>query len=68
LSVVDTGQGIPRAALDKVFQRLYRGAQSEGAGIGLSLVRKICDRYGWTVTLESEEGQGTRAELRFDRA
>jgi signal transduction histidine kinase len=68
LSVADTGQGIPRAALDKVFQRLYRGAQSEGAGIGLSLVRKICDRYGWTVTLESEEGQGTRAELRFDRA
>lgn len=65
LSVADTGLGIPRAALDKVFQRLYKGARSEGAGIGLSLVRKICDRYGWSVTLDSVEGQGTRAELRF---
>ncbi len=65
LSVVDTGLGIPRGALDKVFQRLYKGAHSAGAGIGLSLVKKICDRYGWSIALESEEGQGTRAELRF---
>jgi signal transduction histidine kinase len=68
LSIADTGLGIPRAALDKVFQRLYKGARSEGAGIGLSLVRKICDRYGWSVALDSEEGQGTRAELRFHPA
>ena len=65
LSIADTGLGIPRAALDQVFQRLYKGAHSAGAGIGLSLVRKICDRYGWTIALDSEEGQGTRAELRF---
>lgn len=64
-SVADTGLGIPRDALDKVFLRHYKGANSEGAGIGLSLVKKICDRYGWTVTLTSEEGQGTRAEFRF---
>lgn len=65
LVVADTGLGIPRAALDKVFQRLYKGAHSEGAGIGLSLVKKICDRYGWSIVLESEEGIGTRAVLRF---
>lgn len=65
LTVTDTGLGIPRDALDKVFQRFYRGAHSEGAGIGLSLARKICDRYGWSVSLDSEEGQGTRAALRF---
>lgn len=68
LSVADTGLGIPRDALDKVFQRLYRGAHSEGAGIGLSLVKKICDRYGWSIALDSEEGRGTRAELRFQPA
>ncbi len=68
LSVSDTGLGIPRAALDKVFQRLYKGAHSEGAGIGLSLVKKICDRYGWTIALDSEEGRGTRAVLRFGQA
>ncbi len=66
LGVTDTGLGIPREALDKVFQRLYKGAHSEGAGIGLALVKKICDRYGWSVTLASEAGRGTRAELRFD--
>ena len=65
LTVADSGLGIPRAALDKVFQRLYKGAHSEGAGIGLSLVKKICERYGWSIALDSEEGQGTRAVLRF---
>jgi len=65
LSVTDTGLGIPRAALDEVFRRFYKGTHSEGAGIGLSLARKICDRYGWSVALDSEEGQGTRAVLRF---
>lgn len=65
LTVRDTGRGIPREALDKVFQRLYKGRDSQGAGIGLSLVRKICDRYGWAIRLDSEEGAGTRAELRF---
>jgi len=68
LTVADTGLGIPRAALDKVFQRLYKGAHSEGAGIGLSLVKKICDRYGWSIALDSEEGRGTRAVLTFDAA
>ncbi|HEX7972423.1 MAG TPA: HAMP domain-containing sensor histidine kinase [Thiobacillus sp.] len=68
LSVADTGLGIPRAALEKVFQRLYKGAHSEGAGIGLSLAKKICDRYGWSIALDSEEGQGTRAVLRFHPA
>lgn len=67
LSIADTGIGIPREALSKVFQRFYKGARSEGAGIGLSLVKKICDRYGWSITLNSEEGQGTRAILRFHR-
>jgi len=68
LTVADTGLGIPRAALDKVFQRLYKGAHSEGAGNGLSLVKKICDRYGWSIALDSEEGRGTRAVLTFDAA
>ncbi|HMM46731.1 MAG TPA: HAMP domain-containing sensor histidine kinase [Thiobacillaceae bacterium] len=67
LTVTDTGLGIPRAALDKVFQRHYRGTHSEGAGIGLALVKKICERYGWSIALESEEGQGTRAVLTFER-
>jgi len=65
LTVSDTGLGIPREALGKVFQRLYKGRTSQGAGIGLSLVKKICERYGWEISLESEEGRGTEAVLSF---
>lgn len=65
LSVSDTGLGIPSEALGKVFLRLYKGRTSQGAGIGLSLVKKICDRYGWEITLDSEEGKGTEAVLKF---
>jgi signal transduction histidine kinase len=68
MRINDTGLGIPRDALDKVFLRLYKGTHSEGAGIGLSLVKKICDRYGWKIELNSIEGQGTEAILRFSFA
>lgn len=65
LLVSDTGLGIPREALNRVFQRLYKGQHSLGAGIGLSLVKKICDRYGWDIELNSEESRGTQAILHF---
>ena len=38
---------------------------SEGAGIGLSLVKRICDRYGWQVQLESSQNQGTTVKVSF---
>lgn len=65
LRIRDTGLGIPKADLDRVFQRLYKGRHSQGAGIGLALVKKICDRYGWGIRLHSEEGKGTEAILDF---
>jgi signal transduction histidine kinase len=65
LSVRDTGLGIPREDLNRVFQRLFKGQHSLGAGIGLSLVKKICDRYGWKIELNSKEGLGTEAVLTF---
>lgn len=61
--IADTGQGIHAADMAQIFQRHYKGAGSQGAGIGLSLVRRICDRYGWEVTIESREGVGTMAAL-----
>ena len=65
LVVADTGIGIPQEDIDRVFQRYYRGAASDGSGIGLSLVKRICDRQGWRVTLESRPAGGTAATLRF---
>ncbi|MBI2312375.1 MAG: HAMP domain-containing histidine kinase [Betaproteobacteria bacterium] len=68
LTISDTGTGIKAGELGRVFQRYYRGAASSGAGIGLSLTKRICDRYGWTISIESREGEGTLAQLVFSAA
>lgn len=69
LRIEDTGRGIPPDALPHVFERFYQaGAAQPGAqgfGIGLSIVRKICDRYGWSIQLDSEPGKGTCVSLRL---
>lgn len=65
LVIEDTGPGIRREELEQVFQRHYTGGRSQGTGIGLSLVKRICDRYGWEVTLDSREPKGTVTRMRF---
>ena len=66
LTVSDTGTGICGEEIDKVFQQHFKGAGSSGSGIGLSLVKRICDRYGWRIIIDSTEGQGTSAQLIFE--
>ncbi len=67
LIVEDTGCGIAEHALPHVFERFYRGGEpasdARGFGLGLAIVRKICERYGWEVTIESQSGRGTRLSL-----
>jgi len=65
LIVSDTGVGMRPEELARAMERYYKGASSAGAGVGLSLVKRICDRYGWRISLESQEGQGTTAEIDF---
>lgn len=65
LTVNDTGTGIRGEEIAKVFQRHFTGTGSTGSGIGLSLVKRICDRYGWRTIIDSTEGQGTSAQLIF---
>lgn len=65
LIVKDTGVGMRPEELARALERYYKGASSAGAGVGLSLVKRICDRYGWRISLESQEGQGTTAEIDF---
>lgn len=68
LTVTDTGTGIHSEVIGKVFQRHFKGSGSTGSGIGLSLVKRICDRYGWETIIESSEGKGTSAQLIFVRS
>ncbi|HXI03957.1 MAG TPA: HAMP domain-containing sensor histidine kinase, partial [Candidatus Saccharimonadales bacterium] len=61
VEVRDTGQGIPREALEKVFERFYRGASESGpgTGLGLSITRDILRLHGCQIRVDSEPGKGS---------
>jgi two-component system phosphate regulon sensor histidine kinase PhoR len=63
LQVSDTGVGIPKEELPKVFERFYRvhrpGQQIQGTGLGLAIVKEVISMHGGRVEVESEPGKGT---------
>jgi len=63
--VTDTGAGIKADDLKRITQPHVRGDRSEGFGLGLYIVKRLCDRLGWGFEIESEEGLGTTVELIF---
>ncbi|HEX9181584.1 MAG TPA: HAMP domain-containing sensor histidine kinase, partial [Burkholderiales bacterium] len=65
LRIADTGRGIPEGELSRIFQRHYKGSDSRGEGIGLSLTKRICDRFGWNIAVESRHRHGTEVRLDF---
>lgn len=60
LTVEDNGPGIPPAEREHVFERFYRviGTESEGSGLGLSIVREVVDSSGGSVSLSDPPGGG----------
>lgn len=62
LSVVDSGIGIPAELKPVVFQPFNAGAQqgSKGAGLGLSIVKRLVDQMHGTIQLDSTPGEGSR--------
>jgi signal transduction histidine kinase len=65
LVLSDTGFGMSSEVLGRVFERHFKGASSIGAGVGLSLVKRICDRYGWNIAIESQQDKGTTVVITF---
>jgi signal transduction histidine kinase len=59
--VEDSGAGIPAAQQEQIFQPFVRGPQArgEGLGLGLSLVKRICARQGWSIVLHDQNGGGS---------
>ena len=68
VEVVDSGPGLSAEDAARLFQRGYRGTHaghSQGGGIGLSIVRRICALYGWDVRVRPGDVHGVVATLRF---
>jgi PAS domain S-box-containing protein len=63
ISVSDTGMGMPKDALSKIFDQFYRvhqqNQQIKGTGLGLAIVKKIVDAHNGRIEVESELEKGT---------
>jgi signal transduction histidine kinase len=67
--VEDNGIGIPKVFRKHLFNLFERGSHHhEGTGIGLAIVRKVAQRMGGRVGVESEEGKGSRFWVELQRA
>jgi signal transduction histidine kinase len=69
LEVADNGMGIPADALPHMFKRFFRVDDSRsrdqgGAGLGLSIVKSICNAHGAAVEVSSTPGEGSRFRVR----
>ena len=67
-SVSDRGRGIPKEAIDRIFEPFFRVDKSRskkqgGSGLGLALVKTIADAHGATITVDSEPGKGTTVSV-----
>ncbi len=68
VDVIDTGPGLSAEDAARLFERGYRGSHAEhtqGGGIGLSIVRRLCALYGWEVRIAPGAERGVVATLSF---
>ena len=66
--IEDTGPGLSAEDAERLFERGYRGSSvgnTTGGGIGLSIVRRLCELYGWHVSIAPREQGGAVAVLQF---
>ncbi len=65
-SIEDEGVGIEEKKLQEIFELYSRSSDIAGGfGVGLSIVKRICDNYGWRVSVSSTLGKGSRFLVRF---
>ncbi|MCD4674797.1 MAG: HAMP domain-containing histidine kinase [Desulfobacula sp.] len=65
VEISDTGEGIKSEDLNKITTPHIRGENSSGFGIGLAIVKQLCDRFSWKFEIESIAEKGTIARLIF---
>jgi signal transduction histidine kinase len=67
LAIEDTGSGIAKDVLPKVFEPLF-STKSFGTGLGLPLVKQIVEQHNGTIGITSEPGTGTCVTIRLQTA
>ena len=65
--ISDSGRGISPQQVNNIFKPYYRGNNSStpGHGVGMTIVKRLSDRFNWPITINSTPGQGTRVEVQF---
>jgi signal transduction histidine kinase len=65
--ISDSGRGISPQQVNDIFKPYYRGNNSStpGHGVGMTIVKRLSDRFNWPITISSTPGQGTRVEVQF---
>ncbi|MGE8096541.1 sensor histidine kinase [Pseudomonas fluorescens] len=67
--VEDSGVGIPEEKREAMFEPFVRGGEKrgDGLGLGLSLVQRICENQGWSVSLSTMEPNGCRFHVELGK-
>jgi signal transduction histidine kinase len=69
IEIEDNGRGIHKDDLENLFDRYYRGTNTdeacEGSGLGLAISKQIIEAHGGKIELKSEIGEGTKVEVKF---
>ena len=64
--IEDTGPGMASEEVEQLFQPYFRGKRRRGGfGVGLTIVKRLTDRFEWPVSIDSEPGKGTRVTVSF---
>lgn len=67
VSIEDRGSGISDSDKSKIFRSGFTTKPNTGTGLGLFVVKQICDEYGGTIQLDSKVGRGTRINIEFPK-
>jgi signal transduction histidine kinase len=67
--IEDTGPGMSAEDIGKIFKPFVRKQRQRGGyGVGLTIVKRLTERFGWPLDVQSESGRGTRVEILFPDA